>query len=144
MVCGPRHDPGKSKNVGETPSTQISFPRGGDGGKCCQEGGGACANLASSTYNEMSVTVTGNSGTTSPASASLTVSTATLSCGASKTHDYDCPSEVSTLSTQDFAAGETVTVTETLGDATGATRMGSAMRRSRPRRESSSTRALPP
>jgi len=56
------------------------------------------------------VTATGSSGETSPASMSLVVNTATMSCGTG----YDYLTPVSTLSTTGFASNAVVTVTDTV------------------------------
>jgi hypothetical protein len=77
-----------------------------------------CAtNTVSTPLDQTSVSVTGSSGTTSPAATNLLVNTATLSCGTSKTHDYDYLTAVSDLTTTgSFATGQALTVTETVGD----------------------------
>jgi len=58
------------------------------------------------------VSATGSSGTGSPASMSLVVNTGTLSCGP----HYGYLTPVSVLSTDGFASGEAVTVTDTVAD----------------------------
>jgi YVTN family beta-propeller protein len=74
-------------------------------------------NTVSTPLDQTSISVTGSSGTTSPAATNLLVNTATLSCGASKTHDYDYLTAVSDLfTTGSFATGQALTITETVGD----------------------------
>jgi hypothetical protein len=46
----------------------------------------------------------------------LVVNTGTLSCGTSKTHNYDYPTAVSTLSATHFPAHAALSVTETVGN----------------------------
>jgi hypothetical protein len=46
----------------------------------------------------------------------LVVNTDTVSCGASKTHNFDYATPVSTLSTTDFPANAALTVTEVVGN----------------------------
>jgi hypothetical protein len=76
-----------------------------------------CTNTESTTLNDTTVSATGNSGTSNPGpSTTLVVNTDTLSCGASKSHDYDYPTAVSTLTATDFPTGAALTVTETVAD----------------------------
>jgi hypothetical protein len=76
-----------------------------------------CTNAASTTLNTTSVSVVGNSGTSSSGpSTTLVVNTGSLSCGTSKAHDYDYPTAVSTLSATDFPAHAALSVTETVGN----------------------------
>jgi hypothetical protein len=78
---------------------------------------GCTTNTVSTPLDQTSVSVTGASGDSNPdATTNLLVNTATLSCGVSKTHDYDFATAVSTLSTTDFAPHQVLTVTETVGD----------------------------
>jgi IPT/TIG domain len=69
----------------------------------------SCTDTVSSP-DPTTVSATGSSGELSPANMSLVVNTGTLSCGAK--YDYLAP--ISTLSTTGFAAGENVTVTDTV------------------------------
>jgi hypothetical protein len=72
-------------------------------------------NTETNALNQTSVSVAAPGG--SPfASTSLTVNTDTLSCGASKTHNYDYPAAVSTLSATAFPPKTDLTVTETVGN----------------------------
>ncbi|HXQ62802.1 MAG TPA: right-handed parallel beta-helix repeat-containing protein, partial [Acidimicrobiales bacterium] len=77
----------------------------------------SCTNTVSTTLNQTSVSVAGNSGTSSSGpSTTLEVDTAALSCGSSRTHDYDYSTAVSTLSATDFPSNAVLTVTETVGN----------------------------
>jgi hypothetical protein len=77
----------------------------------------SCTNTVTTPLNDTTVSVAGNSGTSSPGpSTTLVVNTDTLSCGASKTHDYDYLAGVSTLSATGFPTGADLTVTETVGN----------------------------
>jgi hypothetical protein len=94
---------GYTYTVAQTPSTVQCEP--------------SCINAVSTTLNDTGVSVSGNSGSSSSgATTTLVVNTATVSCGASKTHDYDYLTAVSTLSDTDFPAGAALTVTETVGN----------------------------
>jgi hypothetical protein len=78
--------------------------------------GATCpTNTVDTNLNMTSVSVGGPSGS-SGATTSLLVNTDTVSCGASKAHDYDYPTAVSTLSANGFATGAKLTVTETVGN----------------------------
>jgi hypothetical protein len=75
-----------------------------------------CTNAMSTTLNQTSVSVVGNSGTSNPGpSTTLVVNTGKLSCGTSKEHDYDYSTAVSDLSTTDFPGTAVLTTTETVG-----------------------------
>ena len=73
-------------------------------------------NTVTSPLNQTTVSVAGPASPPNNATTSLTVNTDTLSCGASKTKDYDYRAAVSTLSTTGFAAKAALTVTETVGN----------------------------
>jgi hypothetical protein len=73
-------------------------------------------NTVTSPLNQTTVLVAGPASPPPGATTSLTVNTDTLSCGASKTKDYDYPAAVSTLSTTGFAARAALTVTEMVGN----------------------------
>ncbi len=76
----------------------------------------SCTNPVSTTLNQTSVSVVGNSGTSNPGpSTTLVVNTGKLSCGTSKKHDYDYSTAVSDLSTYEFPDTAVLTVTETVG-----------------------------
>jgi hypothetical protein len=76
-----------------------------------------CTNTESSPLDATSITVTGDSGTSSSGpSTSLTVNTDELSCGASKANDYDYPTVVSTLSATGFVHNAALTVNEVVGN----------------------------
>ncbi len=76
-----------------------------------------CTNAVSTTLNQTDVSVVGNSGTSSTGpSTTLVINTGTLSCGTSKTHDYDYLTAVSDLSATDFPTDANLTVTETVGN----------------------------
>ncbi len=76
-----------------------------------------CTNTVSTTLNQTSVSVAGNSGTSSSGpTTTLVVNTGTLSCGTAKTKNYDYTTAVSTLSATDFPTGAALTVTETVGN----------------------------
>jgi hypothetical protein len=71
-------------------------------------------NTVSTPLDQTTVSVAGTSGTTNPsASMSLVVNTDTVSCGPG----YNYATAVSTLSTTDFAASQSLTVTSTIGGA---------------------------
>jgi hypothetical protein len=77
----------------------------------------SCTNTVSTPLNDTTVSAAGDSGTsTSGPSTTLVVNTDTLSCGASKTHDYDYSTAVSTLTATDFPTGAALTVTETVAN----------------------------
>jgi hypothetical protein len=79
--------------------------------------GATCpTNTITSPLNQTTVLVAGPASPSVGATTSLTVNTDTLSCGASKTKDYDYPAAVSTLATTDFAAKAALTVTEVVGN----------------------------
>jgi hypothetical protein len=71
----------------------------------------ACTDTVSSPDDSTSITATGSSGTAGAASMSLVANTGVMSCGAR----YDYPTPVATLATPGFAAGQVVTVTDTVG-----------------------------
>jgi hypothetical protein len=76
----------------------------------------SCTNTVSTPLDMTSITVTGDSGTsTSGPSTSLLVNTGTLSCGTSKTRNYDYATAVGSLSSTDFPPKATLTITETVG-----------------------------
>ncbi len=73
-------------------------------------------NTVSTPLNNTSVSLDGASGNSNPdATTNLLINTTKLNCGSSKAHNYDYVTAVSTLSTTDFAAGQVLTVTETIG-----------------------------
>ena len=77
----------------------------------------SCTNTATTTLNDTTVSAVGNSQTSSSGpSTTLVVNTDILSCGASKTHDYDYLAAVSTLTASQFPSGAALTVTETVAD----------------------------
>ena len=75
-----------------------------------------CTNTVSTPLDMTSISVTGDSGSSaSGPSTSLLVNAGTLSCGTSKTHDYDYATAVASLSATSFPKNATLTVTETVG-----------------------------
>ena len=90
----------------------------------------SCTNTASTSLNNTSVSVVGDSETfSSGPSTTLVVNTGTLSCGASKAHDYDYATAVSTLSSTLFPAHASLSVTETVGNETEHDRSEGLLRR---------------
>jgi hypothetical protein len=73
-------------------------------------------NTVTSPLNQTAVSVAGPVAPPANATTSLTVNTDTLSCGASKTHNYDYTAAVSTLAAQGFAKKAALTVTEKVGN----------------------------
>jgi hypothetical protein len=73
-------------------------------------------NTVTSPLNQTTVSVAGPAAPPANATTSLTVNTDTLSCGASKTHNYDYRAAVSTLAATGFAKKAALTVTETMGN----------------------------